>query len=45
MMCLMELTRSNNAYEAPTVSDLGRLEDLTKGGNAAGAKEGKNMKT
>jgi hypothetical protein len=41
----MERTSDGDTYQAPEVSDLGRLEELTKSGTVSGAKEGKNMKT
>ena len=40
----MDTANTTNAYEAPTVTDLGRLEDLTKGA-AVGLTEQNSMKT
>jgi hypothetical protein len=42
----MVLMNSNETYEPPTVTDLGRLEDLTRGTQVPGATmEQNSMKT
>ena len=42
----MEKTKRSDAYEAPKVTELGRLEDLTLGTNdPAGTMENNLMKT
>ena len=33
------------AYEPPSVTDLGKLEDITGSGTGTGTKEGSNLKT
>jgi hypothetical protein len=33
------------AYEPPSVTDLGKLEDITGSGTGTGTKEGKNAKS
>jgi hypothetical protein len=40
MIALVTTERPEAAYEAPLVTDLGRMEDLTKGAGKGKVKEG-----